>query len=136
VADPRSAVTDTHPLLIHAAGQGAKLGRRARAIFEACEHREAILYVPLAVVWECTLLARRGRVDLGGRARDFFGALFSNPAYQLLEVDAEQVFLADDMQPNEDPFDALICAAARSVELPLVTRDDAIVRSGIVKVLW
>jgi PIN domain nuclease of toxin-antitoxin system len=35
-----------------------------------------------------------------------------------------------------DPFDALICAAARDLELPLITRDGDIGRSGAVRVLW
>jgi PIN domain nuclease of toxin-antitoxin system len=88
------------------------------------------------VVWECALLARRQRVDLGGSVRSFFEDLFSNPAFQPLDLTPEQVYLAAEEQPNEDPFDALICAAARSLELPLVTRDEAIRASGLVKLLW
>jgi len=76
VAEPKAAVTDTHPLLFFAGAQTARLGRRARAHFEACERREAMLYVPAAVLWECALLARRGRVDLGRPVRHFFEALF------------------------------------------------------------
>lgn len=136
MAEPRAAVTDTHPLLYFAGSQKARLGRRARAHFEACERREALLYVPATVVWECALLARRGRVDLGRPVRRFFEALFSNPAYQMLELTAEQVYLADEARPNEDPFDAMICAAARSLELALITRDEDVSASGLVKVLW
>jgi PIN domain nuclease of toxin-antitoxin system len=135
VAEPRAAVTDTHALIYHAA-KSSLLGRRARAHFEACERREAILYVPAAVVWECSLLARRGRVNLRRSVRAFFEGLFSNPAYQALDLTSEQVYRAAEMQPNEDPFDALICAAANSMGLPLITRDELVSASGIVKVLW
>ena len=55
-----AAVTDTHPLLFFAAG-GRRLGRKASALFAACERREAILYVPAVVLWE-TALVRGGRV--------------------------------------------------------------------------
>ena len=44
--------------------------------------------------------------------------------------------LAADMRPNDDPFDALICAAAQHVELPLITRDADIERSRLVKAVW
>ena len=44
MADPQAAVTDTHPLVFHAAG-GGRLGSRAARLFERCERREAILYV-------------------------------------------------------------------------------------------
>ena len=49
MADPASAVTDTHPLLFHAAG-GRRLGPRARALFAAAEARDAIIYVPVVVI--------------------------------------------------------------------------------------
>ena len=133
--DDRAAVTDTHPLLFFAAGS-RRLGRKAAALFLACEEREAILYVPAAVLWETALLVRGGRVDLGRSVRNFFGDLFSSPAYQPLDLDPETVFLAEEGRPNEDPFDALICAAARRVGLPLVTRDGDISASGLVRTIW
>jgi PIN domain nuclease of toxin-antitoxin system len=135
VVDPEAAVTDTHPLLFHAAG-GRGLGTRAAAYFARCERRERILYVPAAVVWEVSLLARASRISLRRTLRAFFDDLFSNPAYQPLEVTAERVYLADELRFTRDPFDGLICAAARSLGLPLVTRDGAIHDSGTVKTIW
>jgi PIN domain nuclease of toxin-antitoxin system len=46
------------------------------------------------------------------------------------------VLLADEVKPNNDPFDALICAAALSLELPLITRDRDIEQSRIVTTVW
>ena len=135
MADPEAAVTDTHALVFHAAG-GGRLGPGAAAFYERCERREALLYVPAAVMWECSLLARAGRINLRRTPRLFFDDLFSNPVYHPLDVTPEQVFLADEMRFNRDPFDALICAAARTVDLPLITRDGEIRASGVVKVLW
>lgn len=135
MADPEAAVTDTHALVFHAAG-GGKLGPRAGPFYERCERREALLYVPAAVIWECSLLARAGRINLRRTVRQFFDDLFSNPVYQPLDLSPEQVFLADEMRFNRDPFDALICAAARAMDLPLITRDADIRGSGAVKVLW
>lgn len=131
----QAAVTDTHPLLFHAAG-GGRLGRKAAAYFDACERREALLYVPAAVIWECALLARAGRVNLRRSVRGFFDELFSNPAYQPYDLNAEQVLTAEEMRMNRDPFDALICAAARDLGLPLVTRDGDLRSSGLLRVIW
>ena len=135
MAEVRAVVTDTHPLVFHAEG-GRRLGKRAAAIFQAAEQRVALVYVPTAVMWECGLLARVGRIDLRRTLREFFGDLFSNPAYQPLDLTPEHVYLADDARPNADPFDGLICAAARSLDLPLVTRDSDIQESGIVRTIW
>lgn len=135
VAEPQAAVTDTHPLVFHAAG-GRGLGPKAAAFFARCERQEAILYVPTIVIWECSLLARVSRINLRRSVRGFFDDLFSNPSYQPLDVTPEHVFLADETRVNRDPFDALICAAARTTGLPLLTRDGDIRASGTVSVIW
>jgi PIN domain nuclease of toxin-antitoxin system len=134
VAEP-AVVTDTHPLLFHAAGS-ARLGKRAARIFASAEERSSLVYVPIAVIWECSLLARVGRVDLYRSVEAFFGDLFSNPAFQPFDLTPAQVYLADSDRPNDDPFDALVCAAARALDLPLVTRDRDIQESGLVTVVW
>ena len=135
MAEPEAAVTDTHALVFHAAGTG-KLGPRATAFFDRCERRAAILYVPTIVIWECSLLARVSRINLRRTVRAFFDDLFSNPAYQPIDITPQQIYLADELRFNRDPFDAIICATARSVDLPLITRDADIRGSGVVKVIW
>ena len=137
MADLDAAVTDTHALL-YFAGSSPRLGKRAAAHYAAAEARRAIVYVPMAVMWEVALLARAGRFNLRRPPRDFFADLYSNPAYQPYDLTAAQVLDADELGPavNRDPFDALICAAARDLALPLLTRDADIAQSGVVRVWW
>ena len=129
------AVTDTHPLIYYSGG-GRGLSRRAASFFERCEQQQAVLYIPAAVVWECALLARAARVNLRRTPRAFFDDLFSNPAFHPLDLTPDQIFLADEVRIGRDPLDSLICAAARSLDLPLITRDGTIQESGAVRVLW
>jgi PIN domain nuclease of toxin-antitoxin system len=135
VADLPAAVVDTHALLFHASASQV-LGRRAAAQFEACERQQALVYVPMAVVWEVSLLARVSRINLRRPVRAFFDDLFSNPAYHPFDLTSEQVYLADELRFTRDPFDGLIVAAARTLALPLVTRDADIRASGAVRVMW
>ena len=135
MADPQAAVTDTHAIVFHAAG-GGKLGSKAAAFYDRCERRDAILYVPGAVIWECSLLARVARINLRRTVRAFFDDLFSNPSYQPFDMAAEQIFIADELRFSRDPFDLLICAAARALDLPLLTRDADIRGAGVVRVIW
>jgi len=130
-----AAVTDTHALIFHAAGGGI-LGPKAKAAFAAAERRELIIYVPMAVLWEVSLLARVVRINLRRPVREFFADLFSNPAYQPHTLEADQVFDADDLRFTRDPFDALIVASARDLSLALITRDSAIRESGTVRTIW
>ena len=134
MAEIDAAVADTHALLYHAGGRG--LGPRAAAVFQAAEARRAVIYVPMAVLWEVTLLARAGKINLRRTPRVFFVDLFTNVAYQPYDLTREQVFEADELRFNRDPFDALIVAAARALELPLITRDTDIVESKAVKAIW
>jgi PIN domain nuclease of toxin-antitoxin system len=135
VADLPSAVADTHALMFHAAGSRL-VGTRAAAHFDACERQQALVYVPAAVIWEVSLLARASRINLHRPVQDFFADLFSNPAYHAFDLTAEQVYLADELRFTRDPFDALIVAAARTLRMPLLTRDAQIRASGSVRVLW
>jgi PIN domain nuclease of toxin-antitoxin system len=135
VAEVEAAVADTHALLYHASGS-RRLGKRAAAHFARAESREALVYIPAAVIWEVTLLARAGRFNLRRAPRDFFGDLFSNPAYQAYDLSTEQILDADELRINRDPFDALVCAAARALSLPLLTRDADIEQCGAVRTLW
>ena len=130
-----SAVADTHALLLHA-GASPKLGKRAAAHFAMCEQRQALLYVPAVVVWEISLLARAGRFNLRRSLGQFFADLFSNPAYQEYALTSAQVIDAEGLRFNRDPFDALIVVAARTLNMPLLSRDAEIGASGAVRVIW
>jgi len=88
------------------------------------------------VVWEVSILARAVRINLHRPVRAFFEELFSNPAFQPHPMDIDQVFAADEIRFTRDPFDQLIVAAARDLDLPLVTRDEAIRASKTVEVIW
>jgi PIN domain nuclease of toxin-antitoxin system len=134
VVEIDSAVSDTQALLHHAAGRG--LGSKAAAVFAAAEDRRAVIYVPAAVIWEVTLLARAGKINLRRTPRIFFVDLFSSVAYQAYDLTPEQVFDADEWRFNRDPFDGLVVAAARALDLPLITRDSDIVASHAVKTIW
>jgi PIN domain nuclease of toxin-antitoxin system len=135
VASLPAAVTDTHPLIFHAAGSGV-LGSRAGRLFDLAERQQALIYVPAAVIWEVSLLARVSRINLRRTVRTFFDELFSNPAYQPVDLAANQVYDADELRFTRDPFDSLIVSAARAMDVPLITRDAAIRESGAVRVVW
>ena len=130
----RAAVTDTHALLFHAGTRA--LGPKAAAHFNAAERGEALIYVPIAVLIEVTFLHRAGRGGLKVAPAAFFNTLFLNPCYQAIDLTAEQVFAAEELRINRDPFDGLIAAAAVVLGLPLITRDRDLTASKAVKVIW
>ena len=81
--------------------------------------------------------AQAGRCDGRERGdRTVHVNLFSNPSFHPVDLSTEQVLLADELRFTRDPFKALIVAAARSIDLPLLTRDTDIRASGTVRVIW
>jgi PIN domain nuclease of toxin-antitoxin system len=136
VAEFPAAVCDTNALLWHTAGRESRLGRLAAAHFVKSDRQLALSYVPVAVIWETTVLARAGHVVLRRPVREFFDDLFSDPCYQPVDLTPAQVYDADDLRFAKDPFDAMICACARALDLPLITRDTAIEQAKVVRTLW
>jgi len=67
--------------------------------------------------------------------RTLFSDLFSNPAYQPYDLSIDQVLLAEETRVNRDPFDALICAAARDRTSVDHTRQRD-PSAGVVRVIW
>ena len=56
--------------------------------------------------------------------------------YQVHPLDTGQVFDAGELRAVRDPFDALVCAAARDLELPLITGDSGLTDSRLVRAIW
>ncbi len=135
MAELLAAVTDTHALIYHSTGE-RRLGPVGKRLFLRAESRQAVIHVPAAVIWEMTFLARSRRVDLRRSVRAYFDDLFSNPSFHPHDLDARQVLAAADWLQFRDPFDALICASAADLSLPLITRDAVIEESGLVRTVW
>jgi PIN domain nuclease of toxin-antitoxin system len=135
VPDLPAAATDTHGLIYYSS-RDSRLGTQAARRFAAAERQQSTIYVPAAVMWEISLLARAGRIVLRRSHREIFADLFSNPAFQFHDLTADQIEAADELRVNRDPFDALIVAAARSLKVPLITRDADIRASRAVRVIW
>ena len=131
-----SFVTDTHPLVFHAADAPQRLGTKARKVFDAFEAGEVTLYVPAPVVLETWMLARGGKV----RIKTSFAAWWRD--LETAGLIHEQLTFAEVIAASEldwshrDLFDRLIVATARRLKLPLITGDDAITEWGGVQVSW
>jgi PIN domain nuclease of toxin-antitoxin system len=90
--------------------------------------------------WEIAMLVSKGRLDLGGQARDWLAKVMKHPAWQTIPVDAaaavESVNLPGDF--HNDPADRFIVATARLNGFAVVTADRAILeysRAGHAKAI-
>jgi PIN domain nuclease of toxin-antitoxin system len=128
--------TDTHALVHHVVGQSRKLGRRARAVFDRVERGLDTLLIPFTVLEEVMRLSEVGKVHLPMPFRDLLVSFMRAENFELGVNDPELLLEAAALTGIKDPYDRLIVAQARVAGLPLVTGDEAIHDSRLVRTVW
>ena len=129
-------VTDTHPFVHHVTGRRNRLGRRALRIFDAVKRGRESLIVPFTVLEEVMLLSEIGRIRLPLPFRDFVISIRQAENFDLGVNDTALLLEAATFTVISDPYDRLIIAQARVAGLPLITADEKIQDSGLVRTVW
>jgi len=128
-------VTDTHPLVWYATGKHGRLSKRVLHDFIAAERGETLIYVPPFVLWEIALLLKVGRLAVHEEYGDWAERLIARRGFELtifnIAVATEAYYY-----PFNDPFDGVITATAKVMDLPLITKDLEIIQSQLVDIHW
>jgi PIN domain nuclease of toxin-antitoxin system len=128
-------VTDTHPLVWYATNKPAKLSKKAISAFNAASRQEALIYVPSFVFWEIAMLLKVGRISLQEDYGDWAEHLVAQPGFDLAPFSVEVTTEAY-IYPFSDPFDGVITATAKVMDLALITKDRDISDSRLVDIHW
>jgi PIN domain nuclease of toxin-antitoxin system len=128
-------VTDTHPLVWYATNKQAKLSKKAFSAFNAASRQEALIYVPSFVLWEIAMLLKIGRISLQEDYGDWAEHLVAQPGFDLAPFSVEVTTEAY-VYPFSDPFDGVITATAKVMDLALITKDRDISDSRLVDIHW
>jgi len=113
-----------------------RLSRPATAAIRKALQTDCI-GIAAITLWELAWLATTGRLEPGGTVRSFIERVTSGVV--VLPLTAEIAALAAGFPPDrypKDPADRLIGGTALAAGIPLVTKDDAIRRSGLVTTIW
>jgi PIN domain nuclease of toxin-antitoxin system len=129
-------VTDTHPFVYHFTGRRNRLGRRALGIFDLVKRGRETLIVPFTVMEEVMLLSEVGKIRLPLPFRDFLISMQQTDNFDLGINDTTLLLEAANFPIIRDPYDRLIIAQARVAGVPLITGDDKIQESGLVRTVW
>jgi PIN domain nuclease of toxin-antitoxin system len=125
---------DTH-VLLWLAKDPAKLSNKASAAIREAARSDGIA-ISMMTVWELAVLAARGKVNLTGTVEAFVENITARTAIR--PITPKVAALASQFPPHypKDPSDRLIGATALAEGMALVSADQYIRRSGIVRTIW
>ena len=107
--------------------------RLIRKVRHAISGRRTTVYVSAVNIWEATIKAGLGRLELQGQ--DLTGEIVAN-GFVELPVSARHAQAVGQLPlHHRDPFDRLLIAQAHAEGLTMVTHDPAFAAYGIA-VLW
>jgi PIN domain nuclease of toxin-antitoxin system len=129
------ALLDTHILLWWLEG-GRRLSRHQKRIVDKAS-ADAPLGVSDITLWEIAMLFDLGKIRLTVPLREWLEAAVAPPMVQRLGITpaiAADVVTFPTTFPR-DPADRVIVSTARIHAVPLVTADERIIESGLVKTI-
>ncbi len=127
---------DTHVLLWLAA-EPARLSRAAALAIRRAVRSGGIAIASISL-WEIAALFARGRLRSRGTTEASLEAILKATGVSLREITPTIASLATQFPADfsSDPADRLIAATARAEGLTLVTRDEHIRSSALVRTVW
>ncbi len=127
-------LVDTH-VLVWAVADSKRLSRAASREIEKSRQRGG-LAISAITLWELAFLVTRGRIQAYGTVEASVKLL--TEGITIKPITAEIAALANQFPEDYpgDPADRLIGATARAEGLTLVTRDENIRRSPLIKTVW
>ncbi|MDQ6786161.1 MAG: type II toxin-antitoxin system VapC family toxin [Acidobacteriota bacterium] len=129
-------VTDTHSLLWFTLNNHSSLSNKALKAFESTVKGESFIYIPAIVLWETAILEQKQRIKLNNGFLDRANRILKTKSFGIVPLEPEVIALRTGFNFNQDPFDEMIAAFASYMNLPLITRDNAITDSGLVEIHW
>jgi PIN domain nuclease of toxin-antitoxin system len=128
-------VTDTHSLIWYSQSNTGRLSKLARSLFEDAEEGRVLIHIPTVVLWEMAQQAAEGTFSFHQRFDHWCRALDSKRGFQIQPLLWEDVNEARAL-PFDDPFDGLIAGTALRLDAPLITKDAALSKSGLLEIAW
>jgi PIN domain nuclease of toxin-antitoxin system len=134
-----AVLLDTHIWLWYAEGVATRLRQASAKKLDSARSKDGLLVSAISV-WEIGALNARGRIQLSVPLRDWVDRALQPAGIHFLALDAataaESTLLPGN--PQGDPADRFLMAAARIHDVALATRDRNIIdygRAGFLRVL-
>jgi PIN domain nuclease of toxin-antitoxin system len=127
---------DTHVLVLLAL-RPERLSRKAARAIAKAEARDGVAIASITL-WELALLIHDGRIAVPGSSESFLREVCRRPGLTVLDISPEIAALTVQWPLDfpGDPADRIIAATARAHGLLLVTKDQRLQESPLLRTVW
>jgi PIN domain nuclease of toxin-antitoxin system len=127
---------DTH-VLVWMVSDSSRLSRNAARELRKAEQKGEMAIASITL-WELALLYQHGRLRTSGSIESAIRTIVDKSQVQVIEVTPEIAALTTTFpeQYPKDPGDRLIGATARAYGMTLVTQDERILGSPLIRTIW
>ncbi len=129
-------VTDTQALVFFASGNLRRMSPKCRHIFERAEVQRDRVHVPVICFFEVALLLEHGRLRSRLSFEEWHTLIAAHPGLPIERLVWDDIHEARGLTGLVDPFDRLIAGTALRLDAPLLTNDERIRDSGLVRTVW
>ena len=114
-----------------------KLSKKAHQIIQQAQ-KESQIGITTISCWELTMLVARGRIGFSMDIEDWITQGLQFPGVRLLDMTPKIAVLATRLAgtPPNDPVDRLLIATANVHAVPLLSKDEHILKYPHVKAIW
>jgi PIN domain nuclease of toxin-antitoxin system len=127
---------DTHALAFLVL-KPEKLSKAAARAIAKEETRDGVAIASITL-WEMAQLMDSGRLRVMGSVESFLRDLTHRPGLTTLDLTAEIAALTVQFPPDfpRDPGDRIIASTSRAHAIPLVTKDERLRQSPLLRTIW
>lgn len=129
-------VTDTHTIVWASTNKFSQLSPKVLSVFEKADRGEVLVYIPSVVMWEVAILQNLGKINLNQRFDYWANKLLRKQGFEVIPLETSIIANSVGYNFNNDLFDKVIVASALEFDLPLMTKDNAIIESNLVEIYW
>ena len=125
-------LADTVTIIRHFSGSG-RIGRKARTILEGVEEGEHRLFLSTLSLVEILYLSEKKRIAIS--LGETLEMIEGSANYSIVDLTVPVVRFGERVKYPEI-FDRLIISTAQYLDVPLITSDKAIHKTGLVETIW
>jgi PIN domain nuclease of toxin-antitoxin system len=129
-------VTDTHTIVWASTNKFSQLSPKVLSVFEKADKGETLIYIPSMVLLEVAILQHLGKINLKERFDYWADKILKKRGFEIVSLDVSIIKTSVGYDFNNDIFDKVIVASAVELDLPLMTKDLAIINANLAEIYW